>query len=100
MLALRRLAAFGFAIALLGASRGPFIRPYEVVLYGTVRSVDLRHGRITIAYAPLDTAPGGIRSMRVTDRRDLEFFVRGDPIQAIADTRRTPWVVRDLHRMQ
>jgi Cu/Ag efflux protein CusF len=100
MRALRSLAVFGFALALLGASRGPLIRPYEVLLYGTVRSVDLRHGRITIAYAPLDTAPGGIRSMLVIDRGDLRLFERGDPIQAIADTRRTPWHVRDLHRMQ
>jgi Cu/Ag efflux protein CusF len=99
MQALRLLAVLGLA-ALLGASRDFTLRPYEVVLYGTVRSIDARHHRITIAYAPLDTAPGGIRAMRIADAVPAGELERGDSVQAIADTRRTPWIVRDLRRMQ
>jgi Cu/Ag efflux protein CusF len=97
---LRIVLVFGLCALLLGASSLPSLQPYEVVVYGTVRGVDSQRRTITIAYAPLDTAPGGIRTMRVSDRRVLRDLQRGDSIQAIADTRRTPWIVRDVHRMQ
>ena len=99
MLTLRRVFGVVLAVGLLGAAR-PLLRPYEVLLYGTVRKIDVPHRLIVIAYAPLDTAPGGIRTMRVDPQEGLDFLERGDPIQAIADTRRTLWVVRDVHRMQ
>ncbi len=97
---LRILCATGLAVALLGAARGPVLRPYEVLLYGTVRRIDAPHRLIVIAYAPLDTAPGGIRRMRLEPHERVGYLQLGDPIQAIADTRRTLWVVRDVRRMQ
>jgi Cu/Ag efflux protein CusF len=87
-------------LTLLGASRGSDLQPYEVRVYGTIRKIDASHRLVVIAYAPLDTAPGGIRTMRVRTTDHLRFLERGDPVSAIADPRRSPWVVRDLHRMQ
>ncbi|MBD5604151.1 MAG: copper-binding protein [Candidatus Eremiobacteraeota bacterium] len=97
----RSVLLCALAATLVAATRQPpALRPFEVLLYGTVRTVDARDRLVTIAYAPLDTAPGGIRTMRVRDPASLVDLRRGDPIQAIADTRRRRWVVRDLHRMQ
>jgi Cu/Ag efflux protein CusF len=99
----RATAAIGscaMTFALFGATRGPVVRPYEVLLYGTVRAVNATARTVTIAYAPLETEAGGIRSMRVFDPVQLEGLRRGDPVQAIADTRRTPWTVRGLRRMR
>lgn len=87
-------------LALLGASRGNALQPYEVQLYGTIRRIDAPHRLVVIAYAPLDTAPGGIRTMRVRPAEHLRYLERGDPVSAIADPRRRLWIVRDLHRMQ
>ncbi len=100
MKAFSKAGVCALAIALLAETSGAAVRPYEVVLYGTVRSVNPPARSITIAYAPLDTAAGGIRIMHVTDAEPLAGFRRGDPVQAIADTRRTPWTVRDVRRMR
>lgn len=96
----RALGTIVLSLALVGAVRGPAVAPYEVVLYGTIRSIDVRDRLVTIAYAPLDTAPGGVRRMRVRSGAMLEGLLPGDPIQAIADTRHRRWVIRDLHRLQ
>ena len=96
----RSVVLFVLALVLLGAVRVPAIAPYEVVLYGTIRSIDARDRLVRIAYAPLDTAPGGVRTMRVHDAKLLAGLEPGDPIQAIADTRRSRWIVRDLRRLQ
>ncbi len=99
MKALRSLCVIA-VLALLGASRGGALQPYEVQLYGTIRRIDAPHRLVVIAYAPLDTAPGGIRTMRILNADHLRFLERGDPVSAIADPRRRLWVVRDLRRMQ
>jgi Cu/Ag efflux protein CusF len=96
----RALGLVVLSLALVGAVRGPAVAPYEVVLYGTIRSIDVRDRLVTIAYAPLDTAPGGVRRMRVRSTAMLEGLLPGDPIEAIADTRHRRWVIRDLHRLQ
>ncbi len=96
----RSLGMVVLSLALFGAVRGPVVAPYEVVLYGTIRSIDVRDHLVTIAYAPLDTAPGGVRRMRVRTTSMLEGLLPGDPIQAIADTRHRRWVIRDLRRLQ
>jgi Cu/Ag efflux protein CusF len=96
----RALGMVVLSFAILGAVRGPVAAPYEVVLYGTIRAIDVRDRLVTIAYAPLDTAPGGVRKMRVRSTAMLEGLLPGDPIQAIADTRHRRWVIRDLHRLQ
>ncbi len=99
-MSLRVLGALALSLALLGAVRGPVVAPYEVVLYGTIRSIDVRDHLVTIAYAPLDTAPGGVRRMRVRSNTMLAGLLPGDPVQAIADTRHQRWVIRDLRRLQ
>lgn len=99
---MKTLRAFGLAAVAVGlfGAHAPTLRPYEVLVYGTVRKIDVRHRLIVVAYAPLDTAPGGVRAVRVAPSETLRYLEKGDPIEAIADTRRTLWVVHDVRRLQ
>lgn len=92
------------AVALLAAPQGaraataqPPMHNYEVRLVATVRAVDRRKHLVVVAYAPLETAPGGIRPVAVADRRALLRLEVGEAISGIADTRHSPWNLRDVH---
>jgi|GEM_PF-2587317 len=96
------LAAFAAALAaaphgVQAATAKPAMRAYEVRLFGTVRRIDRSHRLVTVAYAPLETAPGGVRPVFVADRHALALLSVGDAISGIADTRHSPWPVRDVH---
>jgi hypothetical protein len=49
-------------------------------------------------FAPLDTAPGGVRVVAVGDKIALKHMWVGEAIHAIADTSRTPWIVSHIER--
>jgi hypothetical protein len=95
------LAALAAALTVMPAASGataqPAMRNYEVRLIGTVRRIDRPHRLVTVAYAPLETAPGGVRPVLVADRHALALLSVGDAIAGIADTRHSPWPVRDVH---
>lgn len=73
------------------------MRNSEVRLVGTVRAIDARKHLVVVAYAPLETAPGGIRPVYVAERQALAGLAVGEAISGIADTRHLPWNLRDVH---
>jgi len=89
------LAAFG-APTVAAAHRG--LQPYEILVHGTVRQVDARNNTILLAYAPLETAPGGERTCLILDGRNLRLR-SGEEIEAVADTRHWRWALRGIHEM-
>lgn len=62
---------------------------------GTVLSVDRRHQLLVLQYGPLETAPGGIVSCALENRRFLVRLHRGFRIDALARTDRHPWLLRN-----
>jgi hypothetical protein len=49
--------------------------------------------RATIRYAALQTAPGGVREVGVSDLTALRGMWAGETIDAVADASHTPWIV-------
>lgn len=73
------------------------LKPYEVLVHGTVRSVDARSNTILLAYGPLETAPSGERTCLLDPPR-----VRlrpGEKVEAIADTRHWRWRLRGVREL-
>jgi Cu/Ag efflux protein CusF len=58
--------------------------------------VDPAHGRLTLRHAPLETAPAGVRTCLVSDRKELERIKAGTSITALADTSRREWRLRRI----
>jgi hypothetical protein len=70
----------------------------KIPIDAIVLKVDRPHGRATMRFAPLDTAPGGVRVVAVGDKIALKHMWVGEAIHAIADTSRTPWIVSHIER--
>jgi len=70
----------------------------KVPIDAVVISVDPKHRRATIRYAALETAPAGVRLVRVGDPGALRTMHRGEEITAVADTSHTPWILSHVIR--
>jgi hypothetical protein len=68
-----------------------------IAIQGTVVHVDNSRGRLVLRYAPLETAPGGVRTCLVADRKVLASLKVGETIAALADTSWTVWRLRQVH---
>ena len=73
----------------------------KVPIDAVVISVDPAHHRAKIHYAALETAPEGVRVVRVGDKSALLTMHPGERITAVADTSHTPWVIShvELNRL-
>ncbi len=82
-------------------SSSPRLAGAKVPIDAVVISVDPAHRRAKIHYAALETAPEGVRIVRVGDRSALRTMHAGERITAVADTSHTPWVIShvELNRL-
>ena len=73
----------------------------KVPIDAVVLSVDVAHRSAKIHYAALETAPEGVRVVRVGDKSALLTMHPGERITAVADTSHTPWVIShvELNRL-
>ncbi|MFY9780335.1 MAG: hypothetical protein WAJ85_07480 [Candidatus Baltobacteraceae bacterium] len=88
-----------FAAAASAASAGPASAAYAGALIpveGTVVRVDFAHRRLILRHAPLETAPAGVRTCSVFDRKELSGIKAGASITALADTSRHEWLLRRI----
>lgn len=88
-----------FATAAFAASAAPSCAAFAGALIpvaGTVVRVDHAHGRLVLRHAPLETAPAGVRTCSVSDRRELTGIKAGASITALADTSRREWLLRRI----
>jgi Cu/Ag efflux protein CusF len=68
-----------------------------ISIQGMIVHVDRARGRVVLRYAPLETAPGGMRTCLVADRKVLAGLKVGETIAALADTSRSQWRLRRIH---
>ena len=67
-----------------------------IAIQGTIVRVDRARGRLVLRYAPLETAPGGMRTCLVAERKVLARLKAGETIAALADTSRSQWRLRRI----